>query len=129
MNKLVFNEQKEFFLPNYNDTVGSLMATVSGLAITEIKALTTDDLSKVQITTDSGTLIAEFSHMTMGESISYNSTFDQTTFELIKNGVSEINSQIVDLQSQIKELQDVIAEQQVMLTSLASNGATTDDNL
>lgn len=92
MNILKLNNGNTYFLANYSDLVNQIELTVSGMLVSEIKALTTDALKEVQILTEDNSLIGTYTNLELDDDISYNTTFDQTKFTLVRNGiVSSVN--------------------------------------
>lgn len=124
MNKLKLSNGSEYYLSNYAETSSTLTLTISGCLVAEIKALTEEALKKVQIFSESDVLVGTFSNMTLGNSISYNTSFDQTIFSLIKSGVGDLASQVTELQNQVKELQDALSEQQTQIATISNTGET-----
>lgn len=92
MNILKLNNGNTYFLANYSDLVNQIELTVSGMLVSEIKALTADALKEVQILTEENSLIGTYTNLELDDDISYNTTFDQTKFTLVRNGiVSSVN--------------------------------------
>lgn len=92
MNILKLNNGNTYFLSNYSDLVNQIELTVSGMLVSEIKGLTTDALKEVQILTEDNSLIGTYTNLELDDDISYNTTFDQTKFTLVRNGiVSSVN--------------------------------------
>ena len=106
MNILKLNNGNEYYLPTYSETSNGLDLTVSGFLVSEIKSFTEDDLKVVQIS-EGDTVYGEYSNMELGDSISYNTTFDQTNFSLQKNGTSDLNEKVKELEQSVKSIKPI----------------------
>ena len=124
MDKLKLANGNEYFLPNWSETVSTLTLSVSGCLVAEIKALTEEALKEVQIMTQEEVVLGTYSNVALGNSISYDTTFDYTTFGLIKDGIGDLASQVTELQSQVKELQDALSERQTQIATISNTGET-----
>lgn len=123
MNILKLNNGNEYYLPRYTESSNSLELTVSGCLVNEIKSLTEDDLKTVQIYAEDGTVLGEYSNMELGDSISYNTTFEQTTFYLNKSGTSDLNEKVKELESAVDSIKPIseTMEKLVSVTETASD--------
>lgn len=122
MNILKLNNGNEYYLPRYTESSNSIELTVSGCLVNEIKSLTEDDLKVVQIL-EGDTVYGEYSNMELGDSISYNTTFDQTTFSLNKSGTSDLNEKVKELENTVDSIKPIseTMEKLVSVTEIASD--------
>lgn len=107
MNILKLNNDHEYFLPKYSENDDQLALTVTGCLVNEIKSLTEDDLKVVQIYTVDYVPVGEYANMELGDSISYNTTFDQTSFNLQKSGTSDLSDKVKKLEKVVDGIQPI----------------------
>ena len=122
MEKIKLNNGNEYYLPTYSETSNGLDLTVSGFLVSEIKSLTEDDLKVVQIS-EGDTVYGEYSNMELGDSISYNTAFDQTNFSLQKNGMSDLNEKVKELEQSVESINPIseTMEKLVSVTETSSD--------
>lgn len=123
MNILKLSNGSEYFLPKYSESDSQLDLTVTGCLVNEIKSLTEDDLKTVQIYTVDYIPVGEYYDMELGDSFSYSSLFDQTSFILQKHGTKDLDERVTKLETASETNQPAIDT----LNSLISTTVTASD--
>lgn len=108
MNILKLNNGSEYFLPKYSENDSQLDLTITGCLVNEIKSLSEDALKVVQIYTVDYVPVGEYYDMELGDSFSYSSIFDQTSFILQKHGTKDLDARVATLESTTKSNQPVL---------------------
>lgn len=121
---LILKNKQEYFLAHYTENDNSVSLTIGGCLVSEIKSLTEDDLSSVQIYDEERTvLLGEYSNMELGASLNYDCLFDQTTFSLQKHGTADLETEVKELKTTVSTMQPVTDT----LGNLLSVTTTTSD--
>lgn len=116
MNILKLSNEKSYFLPVYTESNNQLELTVSGCFVNEIKSFTTEDLKEVTITSMDGVLVGTYSDMELGDSISYSTTFDQTTFILRKNGTGDLSDKVKALTTEVENIKPTFQTMEALIS-------------